>query len=182
MTEQLHSGLGSKSNADHQMEWCKLYRHCSVLLKDKSHFSFWQPDGRVWNWWRPEDLCLPGCTVPIGKCSGGGIKLWGCSSEFVLAHSSPEKGRTNASPDYNILEKCLLLTLWDMFWVYCGGIWLGHITTWLHKYATKWQDTNSQRNIPKSYAKPVEKSGSCHGNKRDHSTIASSSILSFSSV
>lgn len=29
MTEQLHSGLGSKSNADHQMEWCKVYRQCS---------------------------------------------------------------------------------------------------------------------------------------------------------
>lgn len=47
----------------------------------------------------------------------------------------------------------------------------------LHKYSTKWQDTNFQRNIPKSYGKPVPKSGSCHSNKSDHSTLGSNSIL-----
>lgn len=164
------------------IRWSGVKCIVTVLKKDKSRFSFWPSDGRVWNWWRPEELCLPGCTVPILKCSGGGIKLWGCSSGFVLAHSSPVKGHANASPDYNNLEKCLLLTLWDMVWVYCGGIWLAHITAWLHKYSTKWQDTNSQRNIPKSYEKSVEKSGCCHSNKRDHSTLGSSAILSFSSV
>lgn len=115
------------------IRWSGVKCIVTVLRKDKSHFSFWQSDGRVWNWWRPEELCLPGCTVPIVKCSGGGIKLWGCSSGFVLAHSSPVKGHANASADYNIWEKCLLLTLWDTVWVYCGGIWLAHITAWLHK-------------------------------------------------
>lgn len=50
-----------------------------VLWSDKSHFSIWQSDARVWVWRMPGECYLPDCTSTV-KVGGGGIMLWGSFS------------------------------------------------------------------------------------------------------
>ena len=68
----------SKYNAKCRMQWCKARRYWTleqwrrILWSDKSHFSIWQSDGRVWVWWLAGERYLSDCTVPSVKFGGGG--------------------------------------------------------------------------------------------------------------
>ncbi|KAI4900247.1 hypothetical protein NFI96_030763 [Prochilodus magdalenae] len=56
-----------------------------------------------------------GCTVPSVEFGGGGIKVWGCSSEVGLRPLAPVRGTSNASADQETLDHSMLPTLWGQF-------------------------------------------------------------------
>lgn len=86
MTEQLRAGLRLKSNVNRWAECRKAHRHCSeegqitLLLLVEPGIDGGQ-----------ENFAHLGI-VPAAKFSGVGMKLWGCSSGFVLDRSSPAMG------------------------------------------------------------------------------------------
>ena len=63
----------------------------------------------------PGEHYLSDCIVPTVKFGGGGIMLWGWFSVVDLDPLVPVKGNLIASADQDILDNCMLPTLWEQF-------------------------------------------------------------------
>ena len=74
---------GTELTVHHNREWHAWANQCmprtfrTVVSLDESRFTLMFADGSIRVWRRPGESCAKACAMPVDRCDGGSVMVWG---------------------------------------------------------------------------------------------------------